>query len=306
MTLREILGRYAILQNLSDRTVELYGHTLDRFAEHLGHEPTLDDIDDLVVAGFLRWRAATPRKRGKPSAASVAKDKSQLTALANWAAKKRLKRSDGKDVEFLSLPRSRKIRHAPQAYTADEVARLIRLSKQRVGHVDGKPAAWWWSTLIYAAWCSAERIGALLELRWRDVDLVGRTLLFRAETRKGRSSDIQRAITPDLAASLARFEGQPDDLVWRWDRARLSLWPSLRILCRRAGVRGTGFHRLRKASASYVALGGGDATEHLGHASPEMTRAHYLDPRITSPKNALDYLPRLDIDGTGHGGKPAA
>lgn len=306
MTLREILGRYAILQNLSDRTVELYGHTLDRFAEHLGHEPAIDDIDDLVVAGFLRWRAATPRKRGKPSAASVAKDKSQLTALANWAAKKRLKRSDGNDVEFLSLPRSRKIRHAPQAYTADEVARLIRLAKSRVGHVDGKPAAWWWSTLIYAAWCSAERIGALLELRWRDVDLTNRTLLFRAETRKGRSADIQRAITPDLAASLSRFAGQPDDLVWRWDRAYHSLWPSLRLLCRRAGVRGTGFHRLRKASASYVALGGGDATEHLGHASPEMTRAHYLDPRITSPKNALDYLPRLDIDGNGQGGGGSA
>jgi integrase len=306
MTLREILGRYAILQNLSDRTVELYGHTLDRFAEHLGHEPAIDDIDDLVVAGFLRWRAATPRKRGKPSAASVAKDKSQLTALANWAAKKRLKRSDGNDVEFLSLPRSRKIRHAPQAYTAEEVARLIRLARQRVGHVDGKPAAWWWSTLIYAAWCSAERIGALLELRWRDVDLTNRTLLFRAETRKGRSADIQRAITPDLAASLSRFAGQPDDLVWRWDRAYHSLWPSLRLLCRRAGVRGTGFHRLRKASASYVALGGGDATEHLGHASPEMTRAHYLDPRITSPKNALDYLPRLDLDGNGQGGGNSA
>jgi hypothetical protein len=52
---------------------------------------------------------------------------------------------------------------------------------------------------------------------------------------------------------------------------------------------------MRKASASYVALGGGDATEHLGHASPEMTRQHYLDPRITSPKSALDYLPPLDL-----------
>jgi hypothetical protein len=35
----------------------------------------------------------------------------------------------------------------------------------------------------------------------------------------------------------------------------------------------------------------------LGHASPEMTRQHYLDPRITSPKSALDYLPPLDLDG---------
>ena len=133
MTLREILERYSILQNLSDRTITLYGHTLDQFAEHLGHEPTLDDIDDLVVAGFLRWRAATPRKRGKPSAASVAKDKSQLTALANWAAKKRLKRSNGEPVEFLSLPRTRKIRHAPQAYTAAEVSNLIRVAMARFG-----------------------------------------------------------------------------------------------------------------------------------------------------------------------------
>lgn len=295
MTLREILERYTILQNLSERTVTLYGHTLDRFAEYLKHEPTLDDIDDLVVAGFLRWRANTPRMRGKPSAASVAKDKSQLTALANWAAKKRLKRSDGQDVEFLSLPRTRKIRHAPQAYTADEVATLIRMAKTRIGTIDGKPAAWWWSTLLYAAWCSGERIGALLELRWCDVDLDARQLLFRAETRKGRSADIQRAITPDLAKMLKAQEGKPDARVWHWDRHYHSLWSSLKLLCRRAGVRGTGFHKMRKASASYVALGGGDATEHLGHASPDITRQHYLDPRITSPKTALDFLPPLDL-----------
>lgn len=295
MTLREILRRYAILQNLTDRTVVLYGHTLDRFAEHLGHEPTLDDIDDLVVAGFLRWRASTPRKRGKPSAASVAKDKSQLTALANWAAKKRLKRSDGQDVEFLALPRTKKIRHAPQAYTADEVSSLIRTAKERRGIVGGQPAAWWWSTLLYAAWCSGERIGALLELRWQDVDLDGRQLLFRAETRKGRSADIQRAITIDLAQMLRSHQGEPVAKVWLWDRDYTSLWPSLKLLAKKAGVRGTGFHRMRKASASYVALGGGDATEHLGHSSTEMTRQHYLDPRITSPKSAIDYLPPLDL-----------
>jgi integrase len=306
MTLRDVLNRYAILQNLTDRTVVLYGHTLDRFAEHLGHEPCIDDIDDLVVAGFLRWRAATPRRRGKPSAASVAKDKSQLTALANWAAKKRMKRLDGTDVEFLSLPRMRKIRHAPQAYTAEEVARLIRLAKCRIGQVDGHPAAWWWSTLLYAAWCSGERIGALLGIKWQDVDLDGQTLLFRAETRKGRCSDIQRAITPDLAAMLRMRAGKPEALVWRWDRSYHSLWPSLRLLCRRAGVRGTGFHRLRKSSASYVALGGGDATEHLGHSSSEMTRQHYLDPRITQSKKALDYLPRLDLDARKEDPKPPA
>lgn len=304
MTMREVLERYAVLQNLSDRTVVLYGHTLDRFRDHLGHEPTIDDLDDLVVAGFLRWRAVTPHKRPKVSAASVAKDKSQLTALANWAAKKRLKKSNGEPVEFLSLPRTKKIRHAPQAYTAAEVAALIRRARLRLGTVGGQPAGWWWSTLIYAAWQTAERIGALLAIRWADVDLDGRTLLFRAETRKGRSSDLQRGITADLAEQLRPNRKDDRELVWHWDRDHTSLWPSLRILCRQAGVRGTGFHRLRKASASYVALGGGDATEHLGHASPDITRQHYLDPRITAAQRAVDFLPPLDLDGPAD--KPAA
>lgn len=297
MTLREVLERYAVLQNLSDRTVVLYGHTLDRFRDCLGHEPTIDDLDDMVVAGFLRWRAATPHKRGIVSPASVAKDKAQLVAIANFVAKKRMRRSNGELVEFLALPRGRTIRHAPQAYTADEVRRLILEARRRQGEVDGHPAGWWWSTLIYSAWQTAERIGALLALRWADVDLDGRTVLFRAETRKGRSSDLLRAITPDLAELLRPERREPERLVWHWDRkCYTSLWVSLRLIARRAKVRGTGFHKLRKASASYVQAAGGDATDHLGHAKPEVTRAHYIDSRITQTKPAVDFLPPLDLD----------
>jgi hypothetical protein len=36
-----------------------------------------------------------------------------------------------------------------------------------------------------------------------------------------------------------------------------------------------------------------------------MTRQHYLDPRITSPKTALDFLPPLDL-GDQPPEKPAA
>lgn len=298
-TLRDVLERYAVLQNLSDRTVTLYTHTLDRFRDCLGHEPTVDDLDDMVVAGFLRWRAVTSHKGRKlVSAASVAKDKCQLVAMANFAAKKRMRKSDGELVEFLSLPRGRTIRHAPQAYTLDEVRRLILEARKRDGQVAGHPAGWWWSTLIYTAWETAERIGALLALRWADVDLEARTVLFRAETRKGRSHDLLRPITPDLAKLLQPEVRQQDELVWPWDRKQYtSIWASLRLLAKRAGVRGTGFHKLRKSSASYLAAAGGDATEHLGHAKPEVTRQHYLDSRITQTRTAIDFLPPLDLGG---------
>lgn len=305
MTLREVLERYVILHNLSDRTVVLYNHTLDRFRDCLGHEPTIDDLDDMVVAGFLRWRAVTPYKGHIVSAASVAKDKCQLVAMANFAAKKRMRKSDGELVEFLALPRTKQIRHAPQAYTSDEVTRLILEARRRPGTVDGHPAGWWWSTLIYTAWQTAERIGALLAVRWADVDLAGRTMLFRAETRKGRSSDLLRVITPDLADLLRPEQREPERPVWHWDRkAYTSIWVVLRGMTKKCGIRGNGFHKLRKASASYIAAAGGDATEHLGHAKPEVTRAHYLDSRITQTRPAVDFLPTLDL--TEPPEKPAA
>ena len=55
MLLRDLLNdQIAILKNLSDRTVELYGETLDRLRDHLGHEATVDDLSDLTIARFLR------------------------------------------------------------------------------------------------------------------------------------------------------------------------------------------------------------------------------------------------------------
>ena len=46
MTLREVLKRYAVMQDLTERTVVLYGHTLDRFRDHLCLLYTSDAADD--------------------------------------------------------------------------------------------------------------------------------------------------------------------------------------------------------------------------------------------------------------------
>jgi hypothetical protein len=48
MKLRDLLvNRIAPLRQYCDRTIEMYGQTLDRLRDFLGHEPTLDDLDDL-------------------------------------------------------------------------------------------------------------------------------------------------------------------------------------------------------------------------------------------------------------------
>jgi integrase len=204
----------------------------------------------------------------------------------------------GDAIEFLVLPSRPGVVKIPVAYTVEEVQRLIVLAGAREGTAGGQPAGWFWQTLVYSAWCTGERIGALLALRWGEVDTDARLLTFRAETRKGHTRDIQRSITPDLAQQLQSRRKDDSGLVWDWcaDRDYFSLWPSMRLLCRRAGIRITGFHALRKASASYMAAGGGNAQEHLGHSSPTVTRDHYLDPRITGRQSGLEFLPKLDLE----------
>jgi integrase len=212
-----------------------------------------------------------------PSAASVQKDKVMVQAMWNLAARKRWA------ADFPELPRIKVPKRLPtgRAYTFEDVAKLVLRAKRRQGHTGGKPSAWWWSTLIYAAYCTGERYSALTSLRWGQVDLDRRRVIFLGETRKGRTRDIERDIAPELAAMLAAQQGPPEALVWPWDRKSRAQWNSLKLLCRLAGVKYRGFHGFRRTAASYAALAGGTAaaTQLLDHADPNMQQV-YVDPTI--------------------------
>ena len=130
-------------------------------------------------------------------------------------------------------------------------------------------------------------------LRWRDVDLDGLRIVFRAETRKGGREDIVRAITPSLAAELSDQAGGADAPVWPWTGPGTSFYHPFKTLCRRAGVPYHALHGIRRTSASMVARNGGDATAHMAHSSQQVTRDHYLCPEIVGAKNGLEFLPEI-------------
>jgi integrase len=223
----------------------------------------------------------------------VQKDKVMLAAAWNLAARKRWV------AEFPELPRIRVPKSIPtgRAYTADDVAKLIRRARHRKGRTGGKPSAWWWATIIYMAYCTGERATALMSLRWGEIDLERRRVVFKGETRKGQTHDIERDFTADLAAMLALKQGQPEDMVWPWDRCKGSLWTSLKLLCRLAGVQYRGFHGLRRTRASYAALAGGTAaaTQVLDHSDPKL-QERYVDPTICPTQQAsVDVMPPLNL-----------
>jgi integrase len=295
LTIREVTERYALLRELKPHTIALYAMLWERFERFLGRPATVLDFDDLLVSRYLRWRAETPGWRGRlPSAASVRKDRVMIAAVWTYAARKRWA------GEFPELPKIRVPKRLPvgRAYTAADVSQLIRTAKKRIGKVGGLPAKWWWSTLIYCAVCSGERYSALTALRWDQVDLERRRVIFLGSTRKGATRDIERGITPQLAEMMAEHRRGPGDLVWPWDRRTRSQWASLKVLCDSAGVRYRGFHGLRRTAASYAALVGGTAaaTALLDHMDPTLQRV-YVDPEICpTDQGGIMSLPPLDLD----------
>lgn len=291
MLLLDLLtARYAPAKALSARTVHIYSQSIRLLEEFLSRPATVDDLHEDTIVAFLRWREVTPNpRRGPNSPATIAKHRTQLLSLADYAFRKRLI-PEAPVVKPLRVPK-----RLPRGFTSDEVARLIRACSRRQGVIGGVCAKKWWASLIHAAWCTAGRRGELLAVRWQDVDTDRAEIVFKAERRKGHTRDIVRRINGTLADDLEARRGPPGDLVWPWDRHEASLYGSMRILCDMAGVPQLRLHAIRKASASYVAAAGGDAVDHLDHSDPAITRDHYLDDRIVGRRSGVEFLPPLDL-----------
>lgn len=275
---------YAPLRQLAPKAIYQYDLTIKRFSEHLGRPPEVADLTDVQVQQFAAARKVST------SASTAKKDRTHLLALGNLAAKKRLL------PEFLALPPMRAPGRLPKAYTAHEVARLIRAARAMPGRVGGVLRGMWWASLLRLLWETGERIGAATALRWGDIDLDGCWVTFPAEVRKGHVRDIRRRISPELAAWLRTFAGSERSVVWDWPGADTNLWATFAKLCKRQGITARGFHGFRKASATYVAAAGGDATAHLDHSDPRLAKQHYLDQSILPNQSALDFLPDLHLD----------
>lgn len=293
---------YAPLHRLGEKSLNCYSVTLRHFDRFMvsrnGRPATIDDLTDLEVARFL-----ADRER-KTSTASAARDRVQLLALWRYCARKRYKRSDGSMIDFPEVPMIRAPRRAPVAYTAIEVAQMIRAAKKLPGTVSGIPAGDWWASLLLCLWECGERINATRFTKWEQVDIRGQRVCFRAETRKFQKADLDRRISPLLAGMLADRENK-SGLVWPWDRNAYILWYRLKAICKAAGVTYRGFHGIRRSVVSYCeARQKGAGQLAADHESGTTTKRSYLDPRIVDAgPDPVDLLPPLDLTEPD---KPAA
>jgi len=284
-------SEYAPLRRLGHKSINCYTVSLRHFDRHLGEPATLDHLTDLTVARFLQARERETCR------ATAARDRVQLLALWRYAARKRMKSADGTLLDFPEVPIMRAPTRVPVAYTSDDVALLIREARRMTGTVAGIPEADWWASLLLCLWESGERINAVMHTRWREIDTAGRRITFRAETRKNQTRDLDRQISPTLAAWLSGRIQSQNAMVWPWDRNACVLWKRLQGVAKRARVQYRGFHGIRRAAVSYAEAACPGAGQRLAdHSSPAITAKSYLDPRIV-PQGpaATDLLPALDL-----------
>lgn len=279
------------LRGRSQNTMRLYLGSIGAFERFLGHDPLLADLSDDTVARFLSFRRAQ-----EISPYTVEKDRCQLLAIWRFAAR----RQDAAGQPYVStwpwVEREKLPKRIPLAWLDTELTLILRACEALRGTVGELAARVFWVALVRTCWITGERIGAVTRLEWRDIDLATGWLVFRAETRKGETADrgceLDAATVEALRAIKGRSGGK--SLVFPWDRSPTYLWGRFGAILRKAGLphdQGK-FHRIRKSTASYYKLAGGDPTAFLGHSSPKVT-AVYLDPRIVRAASPADLLPKV-------------
>lgn len=273
-----------VLRSRADNTRRLYLNTLGHFRRFLDRAPTLADLNDLTVSKFLAWFKALPR-----AAATVNKERANLLSLWHYAARK------GFVTVWPDVPPEPEPERIPQAWTEEEMSRLLRACAAEPGNYRGVSAAQWWRTLLFCLWDTGERIGGLRDLTWGHVDLSGRWLLVPYKVRKRQTRDRLYRLGADTVEELRGIMLPAREEIFCWPFCRGYLWDKYRRILKRAGLphdRKSMFHRWRRSVASHAEAAGADASAMLDHADRKTTKA-YLDPRVVKSIHAADVLFRL-------------
>lgn len=183
------------------------------------------------------------------------------------------------------------VRRAPVAWSQGELRRLFREARRTKRFVQRLPGNVVWPALLGVAYDTGERIGAILSIKWSDIDFDNHSITYRAEIRKGTQADKQAELSRSTIQALRKLHAiSPDSPFMNGNPS--ALWKAYGHILDDAGLpsdRRSKFHRLRRTHATWLHRAGGDATASLGHASDATTRASYLDTRYLKKAK----LPRI-------------
>ncbi len=150
--------------------------------------------------------------------------------------------------EFPEVPPLVEPVRIPKARSRDDLETLWAALDVLPGRVGKVPARLWWRALHFVAFFTAERIGAILQMEWSDVNLQSGWLVCRAETRKFGAADKATRLPPEVIDALRAIVEPERKLIFEWPLCGSSLYDHYKRILKRAGLstdRKSKFHMLR-------------------------------------------------------------
>jgi len=273
------------------QTAFQYALALTNLEDFFGRPMLVSDLCDDAVALMMRGLI----ERGL-ACRTVNDRRARIHALWSWLCRR------GVLQQWPTTQRMVEPQRTPDAWTERQIRQLFCAASLQRRKIGGVPSWLWWTCLLSLAWDTGERIGALMQVTWDNLDMDGRWLSIPAEKRKGKRADKCYRLSPETIAHLRMLARHGKPLILPWDRHPNYLWYAFGKLLKDAGLpqdRRSKFHRIRRSVATHFQIAGGDAQAALGHSSAEVT-AKYIDTRLVPRVHPSDILFRPD------GPRPAA
>lgn len=268
------------LRSGSPRTANLYHLYIQHLDRFLGRPAVVADFTDDTLGRFAAWRRTTK------SVATVNGELAKLKALWTFACK------CGVLKTWPTIEDEPEPIRVPMAWLESELATLWTACLATEGNVGELPAKDFWYALALVLWDTGERIGAVMQLRWENLDSNGGWLKVPAELRKGRVKERIYPLHKDTITAVAKLRRPKAKIMFPWPYNPQYLWHAWAKILDQAGLptdRRSKFHRIRRSHASHAEAAGLNATELMGHESRRTTMG-YLDPRITVQRRTTDVL----------------
>ena len=278
----------------SSNTIRQYHYQFAHLRRYLGREPLIGDLTDENLSGVME---AVVAKGRRPTTAN--KIRNHILAMWRYFHGRGVIRL-APDVAAMPEPQM-----TPRAWSREDLALLMTSCRAQKGaytwtNDEGRECsiakADWWVAIHEVLWSTGERIGAIMQVTWDDVDLADGWLVVRAEVRKFRKEPRTYKLTPEAVAALEQIREPERELVFHWPRIYTHLWYVYRKIRADVGLptsRMDGFHKMRRSVASYGAEAGVDPCFLMGHSSRRVTERSYLDTRIATVPQAADSLFKL-------------
>lgn len=291
-SLREFFERTYVPLRLMDAapfTIAQHRYDLARLHRHFQRDVLLTECTDELLAAYLKSQL----DRGI-STVTMNTLRKRLLALTNFA------HECGK---IDTRPRVKKLkphREAPDAWSAEELQRILATaaklgrSRQHAFH-EGR----FWTAYLLVGFQTALRRKTLLALRGKDVDLEAGILSVPALAMKNRRGQRFR-LAPNAVDALRALRTKPEEFLLAWPYGTKYFETRFRYIISKAEVKpsarrtGSTAHKLRRTSATHVAMAGGmtAAMALLGHSASYVSEL-YVDASKLPASDFTRLLPTL-------------